>query len=73
MLNYSQKEIDLAVKYSLGELNDRQLNYWVVQDDLEIEKIKDLSKIIASNTHYFRVAKYFLVFIFFYILFNILF
>lgn len=70
---YSQKEMDLALKYSLGELNDTQLNYWVVQDNLEVEKIISLAKTIESNAYYFRIIKYVLVFIFFYILFNILF
>lgn len=49
--NYSQKEIDLAINYLDGKINDIQLNFLSVQNDIESEKIKKIAQEIRKYSN----------------------
>lgn len=43
-MDYKSKEIELALSYINGELNETQLNFLCVQNNFDLNKIKDLSQ-----------------------------
>lgn len=49
--NYSQKEIDLALNYLDGKINDIQLNFLSVQNNIESEKIKKIAQEIKKYSN----------------------
>jgi hypothetical protein len=66
--NYSQKEMDLAIDYLRGDINEIQLNYLSAQNNTEPEKIKKIAQKLKGYSIFIKNMLLVLltVFIFFY-------
>ena len=47
-MKYTQNELDLAKKYLEGQYTDVQLNYWVVQNNFDKQKIENIIIILFT-------------------------
>lgn len=55
-MEYSAKELELAFKYNAGELNDVQLNFLLIQNNISFEKIEEIAKKINKTAKILRFA-----------------
>jgi hypothetical protein len=53
-VEYSTKELELAFKYNSGELNDIQLNFLLIQNNISFEKIEEIITKINKTARIFR-------------------
>lgn len=53
-MNYTEKEIELALIYMQGQINDIQLNFLSFKNKTEAEKIKKIAQEITKFDSYFK-------------------
>jgi len=67
-MEYTDKELDLAYKFSTGEYTETQFNYLIFHNNFDKEKMYNLVEYLQSVKPVFMVARLLLLFLFFYVL-----
>lgn len=57
-MEYSAKELEIAFKYNAGELNDVQLNFLLIQNNISFEKIEEIIKQINKTARVLRFGAF---------------
>jgi len=68
-MDYSSKEIELATKYSLGEINDIQLNFLAVQNETEKYRIQELAQSLQKTEKVLKNINLIIIILAFYLIY----
>lgn len=71
-VDYSDKEVELAFKYLFGEINDIQLNFLAVQNNIDENRIIEICKKLRFSEKIFKLSVYAIIFLIVYFYFYIL-
>jgi len=66
---YTEKEIELALRYSNGDINDVQLNYLAIQSKTTEKKIREIAEYIRFMSPFLLASILLLGFFFFHLVF----
>ena len=66
---YTEKELELAMRYSNGDINDVQLNYLAIQSKTTEKKIREIAEYINFMSPFLVASILLLSFFFFHLVF----
>lgn len=67
-MNYTEKEIELALSYMQGQINDIQLNF-LSKNKIEAEKIKKIAQEITKFDSYLKKSVIFFAILIFFLIY----